>query len=291
MATGYLNNLLSAFGAPAEGPDLSRLEGLLECLRSGELDPEELSGHLLRMQSRIQETHRDRQGSYAERRHLLSPEVSALIERNLGACQDLDESLGVLAVEPNEEVLGVYERATREFLESSDQLLELAASSHPVCPRCGSRGDENLCSTCQLDRLIPDPDVADMEYSRAVVGEEFLAVYQAYAQVVEGEASLEPLLQALQSLELSLLEAQALAEQAAEDSPPHEALLVIINEAVEGVNRMHAVQENRLTRELHQGWGLVFRAAVVVQQLLAIAQGEIGEFVEDQDESSDESDD
>jgi hypothetical protein len=288
VAAGYLNNLLSSFGAPAEGPDPSRLEGLLEILQSGEMDSQELSGHLLRMQSRIQEALRDRQGSYAERSHLLGPEVSALIERNLGACQVLEETLGQLAVESNQEVQAVYERAIREFLESSDQLSELATSSQPVCPRCGSRGSENLCSACEIDRLIPDPDVADMEYSRAVVGEEFLAVYQAYAQVVEGEAGLEPLLQALQSLELSLLEAQALAEQAAEDSPPHEALLVIINEAVEGVNRLHAVQENRLTRELHQGWAQVFKAAVVVQQLLAVAQGEVEEFYEDQDESADD---
>ncbi len=288
MASGYLSNLISSFGAPAEGPDPSRLEGLLECLRAGEMDPDELTEHLLRMQARIQEAHRDRLSAFQERASRLSPEVAALIERNLGACQVLEETLGKLAESADAETVEVYERATREFLESSDQLAELSASPVPVCPRCGSRGEENLCTPCDLDRLVPDPDVHDMEYNRAMVGEEFLAVYQAYAGVVEGEANLEPLLQALQGLELSLLEAQALAEQAAEDSPPHQELLNIINVAIDGVNRMHAVQENRLTRELHQGWTQIFGAALVVHQLLELAQQ--GSVVEEEYQEYEEQD-
>lgn len=272
MASGYLNNLLSAFGAPAEGPDPSRLEGLLECLRAGEMDPDELTGHLLRMQSRIQESYRDRQNAFAERGDRLGVELSALIERNLGACQVLDETLGKLADSADQETIATFERAIGEFLESADRLAEFSSSPVPLCPRCGSKGDTLICDACALDRLIPDPDVHDMEYNRAHVGEEFLAVYQAYAAVVEGEGGLDHLIGALQGLELSLLEAQALAEQAAEDSPPHQELLNIINLAIEGVNRMHEVQENRLTRELHQGWNQIFGAALVVHQLLALAQ-------------------
>lgn len=289
MASGYLSNLLSSFGAPAEGPDPSRLEGLLECLRAAEMDPDELTGHLLRMQTRIQEAHRDRQSSFVERSQRLSPEVASLIEVNLRACQLLDETLGKLAESADLQTIEVYEQAVRDFLESSDKIAELATSSIPVCPRCGSRGDDPLCTTCDLDRLIPDPDVLEMEYNRALVGEEFLAVYQAYADLVEGEANLEPLLQALQGLELSLLEAQALAEQAAEDSPPHQELLNIINLAIEGVNRMHAVQENRLTRELHEGWNQIFGAALVVHQLLALTQQAV--LVEDGEEDEEDGED
>ena len=184
----------------------------------------------------------------------------------------------------SEESQQVFERAANEFLETGDQLAGLAASGVPLCPRCGSQGAENLCPDCGLDRLIPDPDVGHMEFNRAIVGEEFLAVYHAYAQVVEGEAGLEPLMMALQSLEFSLLEAQALAEQAAEDSPPHERLLQVINEAVDGVNRLHAVQENRLTKELHQGWIQVFNAAAVVPQLLAVPVAEAQEFQAESEE-------
>lgn len=266
MAGSYLNSLVGSFGIESEGPDPNRLEGLLELVRMG--PNEELADQLQRMQFRIQEAHRDRQAAFEDRREVLHPDVAATIERNLGACLVLDEVLGHLSEELDAESIETFERAIREFLETSDQLANLANSSVPCCPRCGSQGPENLCASCQLDRLIPDPDVTDMEYTRAVVGEEFLAVYQAYAGVVEGQSNLEPLLQALQALEFSLLEAQALAEQAAEDSPPHEALLKVINDAVEGINRMHAVQENRLTRELHQGWAQVFMAAAVVPQLL-----------------------
>jgi len=85
-----------------------------------------------------------------------------------------------------------------------------------------------------------------------------------------------------------LLEAQALAEQAAEDSPPHQELLNIINVAIDGVNRMHAVQENRLTRELHQGWTQIFGAALVVHQLLELAQQ--GSVVEEEYQEYEEQD-
>ena len=265
MAGNYLDSLISSLGGESEGPDPSRLEGLVQLLRQESPDLQE---PLQRMRSRLQEAGRDRQAAYQDRRELLSPEVSALIERNLSACQQLDESLARLEQANTGEDRQIFERAVSEFLETCDLLAELGRSPSPLCPRCGSTGTENMCPRCQLDRLIPDAEVAHEDYSRAMVGEEFLAVYQAYAAVIDGRAPLEPLLQALQSLEFSLLEAQALAEQAAEGSPPHQKLLEVINGAVEGVNRLHAVQDNRLTRELHQGWAQVFQAAAVVPQLL-----------------------
>ncbi|MBS2034045.1 hypothetical protein JST97_03605 [bacterium] len=271
MAGNYLNSLISSLGGESEGPDPSRLEGLVQLLRQ---QSPELEEHLQRMRSRLQEAHRDRQAAYNDRRDQLSPEVSALIERNLNACQQAEESLEQLQQANTPDTLEIFERAVSEFLETCDLLANLGSSSIPLCPRCGSSGSENICPNCQLDRLIPDADITQEDYSRAMVGEEFLAVYQAYADVVEGKAPLEPLLQALQALEFSLLEAQALAEQAAEDSPPHQKLLEVINGAVEGVNRLHAVQENRSTRELHQGWTQVFQAAAVVPQLLPQAEEE-----------------
>jgi hypothetical protein len=265
VAGNYLNSLISSLGGESEGPDPNRLEGLVQLLREGDL---ELENHLQRMRSRLQEAQRDREAAFQDRREQLSPEVSALIERNLNALQELDQNLEQLQQANSPEVLEVFERAVNEFLETCDQLAALGGSPVPLCPRCGSAGPENLCPQCGLDRLIPDADIDQEEYSRAIVGEEFLAVYQAYADVVDGKAPLEPLLQALQSLEFSLLEAQALAEQAAEDSPPHQKLLEVINGAVEGINRLHAVQDNRSTRELHQGWAQVFLAAAVVPQLI-----------------------
>ena len=280
MAGNYLDSLISSLGGESEGPDPNRLEGLVQLLRNESADLEE---PLQRMRARLQEAGRDRQAAFEDRRSELSPEVAALIERNLGACQVLDSSLGQISQQNSAENREVFERAVSEFLETCDLLANLGSSSQPLCPRCGSAGTENLCPTCQLDRLIPDVSVMEEDYNRAMVGEEFLAVYEAYVQVIEGRAPLDPLLQALQGLEFSLLEAQALAEQAAEDSPPHQKLLEVINGAVEGVNRIHAVQENRLTRELHQGWQQIFGAAAVVPQLLPQEQEE-----EDQEEGDSE---
>lgn len=265
MAGNYLDSLISSLGGESEGPDPNRLEGLVQLLRDEETH---LEDPLLRMRSRIQEAERDRRAAYEDRRAHLDPEVAAVIERNLGACQVLDTTLEQLLEDRSPETLEIFERAASEFLETCDLLASLATSSVPLCPRCGATSADNWCAACQLDCLIPDAAVLEEDYNRAIVGEEFLAVYEAYANILEGRAGLEPMLQALQSLEFSLLEAQALAEQAAEDSPPHQQLLDVINGAVEGINRLHAVQDNRSTRELHQGWQQVFMAAAVVPQLL-----------------------
>ena len=265
MAGNYLDSLISSLGGESEGPDPNRLEGLVQLLRDEATDLEE---PLQRMRVRIQEAWRDRQAAFEDRRSHLSSEIASLIERNLGSCQVLDQSLEQILQENTAETREIFARAVSEFLETCDLLAGLGSSPVPLCPRCGSAGPENLCPDCHLDRLIPDTSVMDEDYSRAMVGEEFLSVYEAYVQILEGKGGLEPLLQALQALEFSLLEAQALAEQAAEDSPPHQKLLEVINGAVEGVNRLHAVQENRSTRELHQGWSQIFAAAAVVPQLL-----------------------
>lgn len=286
MAGNYLDSLISSLGGESEGPDPNRLEGLVQLLRS---EASDLQDSLWRMRQRIQEAWRDRQAAFEDRRQHLNPEVAALIERNLGACQVLDSSLEQISQENTPEAREIFERAVSEFLETCDLLAGLGSSSVPLCPRCGSSGPENLCPECQLDRLIPDASQLEEDFSRAMVGEEFLAVYEAYAQILEGKAGLEPLVQSLQALEFSLLEAQALAEQAAEDSPPHQRLLDVINGAVEGINRLHAVQENRSTRELHQGWQQVFLAAAVVPQLLPQAEEsdseEEGESEEDEEAS------
>lgn len=281
LAGNYLDSLISSLGGESEGPDPNRLEGLAQLLRN---DAPDLDDPLFWMRGRIQEAERDRRAAYEDRREHLNPEVASLIERNLGACQVLEATLEQLLNDRSPEVLETFERAASEFLETCDLLAGMGTSAVPLCPRCGASSNDNWCANCQLDCLIPDAGVLEEDYNRAMVGEEFLAVYEAYANILDGKAGLEPMLQALQALEFSLLEAQALAEQAAEDSPPHQKLLDVINGAVEGINRLHAVQDNRSTRELHQGWQQVFMAAAVVPQLLPqVAEAQVpvveeGEF-------------
>ncbi len=283
MAGSYLSNLISAFGEVTEGPDPNRLEGLLEILRGADQDGESLAGHLQRMRNRIEEAARERQISFEERRHQLNSQLADLIESNVSACWAIEAALTELLQGITPEGIDKLASASESFLQSGRQISELATQT-PLCPACGA-GPEQACE-CGLDRLIPDPDTQHWEYNQAPVSEEFFAVYEAYAAVVEGRAGLAPLMGALQSLEFSLLEAQALAEQAAEDSPPHQQLLDVINEALDGVNRVHAVSDNRLTRELHEGWNQIFRAGMMVQDLQNTLLGGNfePEYVEDEEE-------
>lgn len=274
MAGGFLDSLMSSFGGVSEGPDPTRLEGLLQYARERLDQPEagdELMGHVNQMRARIQATLRDRQSSYDGRRSALHADVCASIERNLAACQAVDAALGEFLEQPSAQVLEQYERSVREFFETSDVLTRMAHSEQPLCPACGSSGPEPGCPACQVDRLIPDSEFAEEDFEQAVVNEEFMAVFRAYQAVVEGRGRLAELIDYLQPLEFSLMEAQALVEQSLADEPDdpdRQTLLNAVNNALEGVHRMHAVEQNRLTRELHQGWLAVFRGAKALSEIL-----------------------
>ncbi|MBT9582691.1 hypothetical protein IV102_05040 [bacterium] len=271
MAGGFLE---SSLAREPEGPDPNRLEGLLQFCRDRMDQPDsnsELIHHVGQMRSRIQETLRDRQGYYDGRRNALHADVSACIERNLQACRDIDAALEDFVTTGSAQALDDYERAFRTFFESSDQLTELARSSNPLCPACGSSGPEKLCPACSVDRLIPDSDFAEEDFDQAVVNEEFMDVFRAYQAAIEGRGTLDDLSQSLQPLEFSLLETQALVEQALSENPDdsdQQTLLTAVTNALEGVQRMHEVEKNRQARELNQGWVQVFRGAKAFHQVL-----------------------
>lgn len=270
MASGYLDNLISTFGGTPEGPDPNRLEGLLELAREQSEQPdEELLGHVQRMRERVQGALQERQGHLDARPGELDPALFALIEANLNACRSLEESLGVFHDAPGADTLATLEGAARAFLDSCDELGRLAHSPGPLCPGCGSQGPEPTCPYCQVDRLIPDPE--EREFVQVQVNDEFMAVYQAYTRVLEGQGGLAELNGALQPLEFTLLEAQALLQQAVDAAPEDDSLppmLGVVERALEGVNRMLAVTENRSTRELHEGWAQILGAASGLQSLL-----------------------
>lgn len=284
---GFVSNLVAALGGEGEGPDPNKLDGLQECARQfldgGEFSREEIEGYFHTMRERIQEAHRDRHGALEGRRAQLDTGLVELIESNLAAYVRVDAALEAFleALDQDEDAcraaLEGLGEAAGQLRETSARIAELSGGSVALCPRCGSAGPEPLCPACAVDRLIPDPDFAHEEFEQAVVSQEVKAVFDAYVEVVEGRAPLATLSSALQSLEFSLLEAQALAEQALEENPEHpgqQQLVQAVNGALEGVNRMHAVTENRSTRELNQGWIQVFRGAVMSTALLAqMAEG------------------
>jgi hypothetical protein len=298
VAGGYLDNLISSFGGIQEGPDPSRLEGLAELARQrlAEVDPEpeELLHHVERMRGRIRELYRDRQGNFEGRRSQLDEAMISLLETNITLCNTIDEALGCFAEAYSNQVkddaalaLDGYEQAVRDFFQSCDQIAARARSEQPLCPRCASLGPEPICPKCQVDRLTPDPDFAEEEFEQTAVNEEFAAVFHAYSAILEGRGTLAELTQALQPLEFTLLEAQALVEQTAEESPDDVAiqeLLQSIQRGLEGVERMHSVEQNRSTRELNLGWSQVFRSASVLSQLLPALSGSGQEDDEDNHE-------
>lgn len=285
--TEFVNNILSALGASEEGPDPTRLSGLMEYagafLEEERTDTYELVGYFEQMRARIREAHHDRQASFEGRRSQLSESLIEMIERNLAACEGVEEQLTAFLQSFQADqregcwaALEALEGASEEFRDSSEQLANLATSV-PICPRCGSTGAEALCAACQLDRLVPDPDLQNEDPMQFPVPEEFMAVYQAYEAVLQGEGNLAGLANALQPLEFSLLEAQALAEQSLDENPEDEIqqdLVLALENTLAGLEKMNQVRENRQTRELNQGWLEVFKGSVLMGQLLARMAGE-----------------
>jgi len=285
--TNFLNNKLDAFGGTEEGPDPTRLTGLMEYagefLESGRTDTYELTSYFETMRGRIREAYHDRQAAFEGRRSQLSPQLVEMIERNLVACEGVElqltaflDSFAAGTPEGCWAALEALEGASEEFRDSSEQIENLATAV-PICPRCGSNGPELICAACELDRLIPDPDLQYQDPMQFPVPEEFMAVYVAYEAVLQGHGNLASLANALQPLEFSLLEAQALSEQGLEEDPEDEAqqeLALALENTLAGLEKMNQVKDNRLTSELNAGWLEVFKGSVLIGQLLARMAGE-----------------
>lgn len=285
--TNFLNNMLDAFGGTEEGPDPTRLTGLMEYagefLESGRTDTYELTSYFEAMRGRIREAYHDRTAAFEGRRAQLSAQLVEMIERNLAACEGVEiqltnflDSFAAGTLEGCWAALEELEGASEEFRDSSEQLENLATAV-PLCPRCGSSGPEPLCAACELDRLIPDPELQYQDPMQFPVPEEFMAVYVAYEAVLRGDGNLASLANALQPLEFSLLEAQALADQGLEEDPEDETqqeLVLALENTLAGLEKMNQVRENRRTSELNAGWLEVFKGSVLIGQLLARMAGD-----------------
>ncbi|MBX3171611.1 MAG: hypothetical protein KF760_29650 [Candidatus Eremiobacteraeota bacterium] len=256
MAAGFLDNLVTSLGGAKEGPDPNRLEGLLECARSG-MAPDELQARTKSMRARLRRALAEREASAAPLRDQLHPGLNGIIERNLQSCQDLIELLADLSPPHYDD----YQAAAAEFLETSRRLAEW---STPMCPGCGSAGPERKCPECRVERLIPDLEPTALEFEQGQVSPEVAAVHQAYTGVISGQADLATLVQTLQDVEFTFLEARTVAEADPDREPLQEQLAT----ALEAIDRLLAVEQNRQARELNAGWAQLFRAAVAIQKLL-----------------------
>lgn len=294
MSNGIAGNLMSAWGVEDDGHDPSKLPGLLalaeEWLEEEDNDPQDIVHHFESMKNRIVGAHVEREQALRSRSTQLDAAFIELVSKNLTDFEAVESCLERFIEGANTanrdlcwEGLGELEGASEELKESGEAIASFVHSGSPVCTRCASTGPELICPKCKVDRLALDPAPPYTERNEADVSSEVLDVFRAYNKVLNGEGTLANLINELQGLEFSLLEAQALAEQglaSVEDqdsatekereslAKAYSLLLQNVNSSLEGVEKIHGVVKNRSTTELNQGWRIIFENAVQMRVLL-----------------------
>ncbi len=258
-------------GALHTGPvTLANLTAALKLWMEGKPTPN-LGSRIEQMRERVLEvarsTEQDLQGK-------LAPDLRGPLQASLDAYEGLDPVLEALA-----EAHAGGNRAVKNlvaFLEKTrTQLLECDQAMHawlraPVlrCPRCGLTRDSGgaRCPDCNVDLLYPDPESAlsDAQTS-AHLGPEYIEVFQALSLVVEGEAPLSRLLGALDRLETMLRNWAMLAEAEETSNAQLTYALDTVADAarrsLEGAAQMRSVTQTRQTRDLNEGWRILFECA------------------------------
>ncbi|MBT9588323.1 hypothetical protein IV102_33605 [bacterium] len=142
-----------------------------------------------------------------------------------------------------------------EIRQVEDELSSWTDGSVPVCIRCGSKGPEEICASCHLERLYPDPNMSDSLES-AHLGGDYLRLYKAYREVIEGDRPLRSLAALLLPLEATLQELMRLARHS-DLEIAHE-----VQRGIQGLQDFRLGLATRKMRELNQGWDKVYASAV-----------------------------
>jgi len=176
------------------------------------------------------------------------------------------------------------EAARTRLLECDQAMQEWLRAPIMRCPRCGTQPQARLgyrCPHCQVDMLYPDPEsTLDDSQTSAHLGPEYMAVFEALSLVVQGEAPLSRLLGALGPLETMLANWARIAE--AEDPSSSQltyALDTVADAArrsLAGAEQMRAVVETRQTRDLNEGWRIMFEAAQDLQSAIPLIAKGVG---------------
>lgn len=178
-----------------------------------------------------------------------------------------------------------------DLQEDISQLSRCLASwtsgQDPHCARCGSKGQELVCSQCDLQRLIPDPN-PDPDVRSAQLPPQFVIVYETYRNIVNGDACLRELEPVLGPLEKDLLQMQWLSRISPVSLHPE------AEECLQGLSRMRNTYLSRQMTDLNQGWTQVFQGAAALGNKLpailrAMGQAEQAHAVEHSQQLSDES--
>lgn len=291
--------------------DLSTVRGLLSYCKKwpeGLVAAPELNNPCLEMALRLREGASEMERSLSQNPEM-TLESSSPIARTAKAyvaIAEVLEELPELATEGNTEDfldnLELFEEERQAVLEAQEQIEVHLSGKVPLCPRCGSAGDEALCPTCLLSRLYPDPKALLGDEGAAQLEGVYGEVHQAYRRSILGEDSLDVLWTALEDLEEHLEELLSTRKQlvrrlegelsgpAQAETELLEALLAAVETDIKmglsGVERMREAKRTLRVYDLSRGWDDIYYAS----QAIEVTASRIRRELDDEEESSAEVD-
>ena len=292
MADGILGNLKDAWGVEDDGPDPSKLSGLLQLaeawLEVEENDPSEVAHHFEAMKNNVVGAHVARSQALTSGGVKHDPQFMILVKKNLSDMESVEHALDMFIDASSEgerdtcwDSLGELEGAFEALKESGDAVEGFIKDSPLICMGCASIGDENICPKCGAERLKLDPNPPTDDERKTSVSDEVMEVYQAYEAVVTGKGAMTALVTNLQSLEFTYLEAEAIGQQtltseAATDHIKRMAkdMLAAIAATLSGIEIMHGASKSRASAELSTGWKKILEQSVTATDLIGKLEAE-----------------
>lgn len=287
-ADSLLSALVNNYGSSDLSVDnITTVRGLLGYCKKwpeGMVSAEDLNNPCLEMAMRLREGAAQMEGSL-QRNSVMTQETSSPIARTaqayLAIAEILEELPELARDEKSEEYvedLELFEEERQAVLEAQEQIEVHLSGKVPLCPRCGSPGEETACPSCLLTRLYPDPKALHEDDESAQLAGCYGNAYTAYRQAIFGERPLEDLWPALNELESHFEELLSARQQllgrledetANEESKVLEALLSSsesdIVMGLAGVARMKNSEQTRRAYDLTRGWDDIYHASQAIE--------------------------
>ncbi len=267
-------------GSDAEGPDPTRLFGLIEFARNRieQGKPQDVGLHIANLQRQVKAAHEARLRDYDELSEGYDEELLALLDENFEAYRRVEESL-VAALE----VFGTFERqrmsaaldglesAAESLQASTEELAELYSCGALICFHCGMPGKSLQCATCEIDCFYPDLTGTEVPSGKPRLPEAYHLIFEMYSGILSGQAGIEDLFEALDPVEEALLKAEDMVELVTKGQPDDQRAAIIaevIDGCLEGIAQMRVVEETRRIQDLNEGWSDLVSSSLELNALL-----------------------